>query len=325
MSVSPIALGKVSIIMPTYNYGRYLRESIASVVAQEYPDWELLVVDDGSTDDTPAILATLMEELRDDRIRATRLVNGGVSRARNHALEMATGDFIAFLDADDLWLPRKLSRQVAALAEFGDADFVFTNFVRFQNDGARLADHFSFTPELRQLPATASRDRDAFLLEGDAFSSLLGVAEMPWYPTANMIRRRAIGAVRFDTARKIAEDIDFFARVWIGTKGVVIFDVLCELRRHGSNASHVLQIPHQLNMIDVLEKIPVMSEQQRLAVRERIGREWASLGYAAFNRGDARQAATAYARALLFPGSRKTAALHLAALPLAWLRGQRAR
>ena len=315
----------VSVIMPTYNFGRYLRESVGSVVAQHHTQWELIVIDDGSTDDTPGILAALQDELRDARFRVLRVQNGGVSKARNLGLDAATSDFVAFLDADDRWHPDKLARQVAALAEFPNAAFVFTNFVRFRTDGEHLPDHFSFAPELFRLPARPSLSQRAALLDGDALTALLQVADMPWYPTANLVRRDAIGARRFDTSRRIGEDIEFFARIWVETQAVVIFDILCELRRHEDNASAVLPQPHQLNVIDILTSLRshARTDQQRAAVRARIGREWASLGYARFHKGDALLAAKAYARALAVPGSRLTSALHLAALPLAWWRGGR--
>ena len=97
----------VSIIIPTYNRGWILTEAIDSVLAQEYKDYELIVVDDGSTDNTREILDTYGPD-----IIVLRQANKGVSAARNRGIAEAGGQLVAFLDSDDLWLPRKLSRQV---------------------------------------------------------------------------------------------------------------------------------------------------------------------------------------------------------------------
>jgi glycosyltransferase involved in cell wall biosynthesis len=98
----------VSVIIPTFNRGWILKEAIDSVLAQEFEDFELIVVDDGSTDNTQDILDSYQVD-----ILAVRQENRGVSAARNAGLGLASGNLISFLDSDDLWLPKKLSEQVA--------------------------------------------------------------------------------------------------------------------------------------------------------------------------------------------------------------------
>jgi len=98
---------KVSVIIPTYNRGWVLREAIESVLSQEFSDYELIVVDDGSTDDTPEILEVYGRE-----VIVLHQSNRGVSAARNRGIAASRGQLVAFLDSDDLWLPRKLTRQV---------------------------------------------------------------------------------------------------------------------------------------------------------------------------------------------------------------------
>ena len=98
----------VSVIIPTFNRGWILKEAIDSVLAQDFTDFELIVVDDGSTDDTDQILDDYGQDLM-----VIRQTNQGVSSARNRGIDAAAGRLIAFLDSDDLWLPRKLSTQVA--------------------------------------------------------------------------------------------------------------------------------------------------------------------------------------------------------------------
>jgi glycosyltransferase involved in cell wall biosynthesis len=100
----------VSVVIPNYNYGRYLTEAIDSVFAQTYPNREVIVVDDGSTDDSPAVLGRYGARLRWFQQR-----NQGVSAARNLGIRQSRGELVAFLDADDAWHPEKLQRQVLLL------------------------------------------------------------------------------------------------------------------------------------------------------------------------------------------------------------------
>jgi len=120
----------VSAITPTHNGSSYVAETIESVLAQDYPRIETIVADDGSTDDTPEILRRYR-----DRIRILRLPHRGENSARNAAIGACTGDYIAFLDHDDLWLPGKISRQVAAFQAHPLAGLCHTGYQRFDVDG----------------------------------------------------------------------------------------------------------------------------------------------------------------------------------------------
>ena len=124
----------VSVIMPTYNCGRFIKESIDSVLAQTYQNWELLIVDDCSTDDTKAIVQTY----KDERIHYMRNeTNQGAALTRNRALREAKGKYIAFLDADDLWLPEKLEKQIAFMQQNKYA-FTYHNYIEIDEDSKPL-------------------------------------------------------------------------------------------------------------------------------------------------------------------------------------------
>jgi glycosyltransferase involved in cell wall biosynthesis len=111
----------ISVIIPAYNAARTIGTAVDSVLGQTFEDLELLVVDDGSVDDTP----TVVEARSDPRVTVIRGANAGVSTARNRGLERATGTAVAFLDADDVWEPRKLERQFEALQLHPDAGMCF--------------------------------------------------------------------------------------------------------------------------------------------------------------------------------------------------------
>ena len=103
---------KVSVVIPAYNAARFIRQTLDSAAAQTFRDFEIIVVDDGSQDETAQIVESFGE-----RVRLIRQPNGGVSKARNVGMEQARGEYIAFLDADDLWEKSKLEQQVALLDE----------------------------------------------------------------------------------------------------------------------------------------------------------------------------------------------------------------
>lgn len=115
---------KVSVIIPVYNTGEKLRRCLDSIIAQEYSDFECIVVDDGSTDVSVAIIDEYAA--KDVRFKAVHKINGGVSSARNYGLEIANGDWIVFVDSDDYLLPDHISSMMAAVSD--DVDLVMTGF-----------------------------------------------------------------------------------------------------------------------------------------------------------------------------------------------------
>ncbi len=131
MSNSP----RVSVIVAAYNYGRYIGDALRSVEAQTLHDWECIVVDDASTDDTAAIVQGIVA--RDPRFRYMRLErNGGVAAARNAGIAQARGEYLQMLDADDMIGPAKLERHVAFMDTHTDVAVVYSGFVHFTDSPA---------------------------------------------------------------------------------------------------------------------------------------------------------------------------------------------
>ena len=126
--------GLVSIVMPAHNSEGSLRESVQSVVAQIYKEWELIIVDDASRDNTLAVATQFASD--EPRIRVMRLEqNVGVAEARNRGINAARGQYLAFLDSDDLWLPNKLETQIGFMGSTG-AGFSFAQYRRIGRDGS---------------------------------------------------------------------------------------------------------------------------------------------------------------------------------------------
>lgn len=121
----------VSIIMPSYNTAKYIGESIESVQSQTYPYWELLIVDDCSTDNTDEIVEKYLYDKRIRYIKNEK--NSGAAVSRNHALREAKGKWIAFLDSDDLWYPEKLEKQIKFMEDNG-YHFSYTNYIIIDED-----------------------------------------------------------------------------------------------------------------------------------------------------------------------------------------------
>jgi len=122
----------VSVIIPVYNGGRFLRAALESVFAQTYREFEVIVVDDGSVDDSGVIAQSFPE------VRYIHQTNQGVAAARNHAIEAARGEFIAFLDQDDLWTPEKLKLQIDYLLSHPEVGYTLTQQKYFLDPGATL-------------------------------------------------------------------------------------------------------------------------------------------------------------------------------------------
>lgn len=123
----------VSVIMPAYNAEKYIQDSIESVISQTYCNWELLIIDDGSKDNTQMIIERY--KLKDNRIISLKNdKNVGVSATRNRGIDFANGKWIAFLDSDDVWEKTKLEKQIK-LADTQDVDFIFTG-VSYMNENS---------------------------------------------------------------------------------------------------------------------------------------------------------------------------------------------
>jgi glycosyltransferase involved in cell wall biosynthesis len=179
----------VSVIIPTYNRGWILTEAIDSVLAQDYLDYELIVVDDGSTDNTREILDTYGQD-----IIVLRQANNGVSAARNRGIAEAGGQLVAFLDSDDLWLPRKLSRQV---------DFFKFNPAAVINQ----TEEIWFRNGVRVNPKDRHRKPSGMIFERSLGLCLVS-------PSAVMIQKTLFDAVGvFDENLPACEDYDLWLRI----------------------------------------------------------------------------------------------------------------
>jgi len=196
------AAARISVVVPLYNGSAFVAEALRSIAAQTYPVAEAIVVDDGSTDDGPAIARTF------PIATVVAQPNGGCARALNTGVRRATGEFLAFLDADDRWLPEKTARQMAVLEGEDAPDLVFCGCRRFHSRGqgaARVETTIDLLPGLSK--------------------------------TCLLIRRTAFDRVGlFPTDGRSHDFVDWFARATeTGLRHRMIETVLAERRVHDRN------------------------------------------------------------------------------------------
>lgn len=224
----------ISVIVPTHNFGQYIRESVLSILAQTLQPAEVIIVDDGSTDDT----ATVVKQFDDPRIKYIYQAKSGVSAARNRGLGLASGRYIAFLDSDDRWRPGMLEAQFEVLERNPELLACFTNFIRFSEEqNQAYPDQFKFYPELATIDTIPAEGGGARIILGDAFDSLIKFGEFPAYLQCLMFRRASINGQRFNPELIRCQDADFFLRAIMGRQVAYNSAVLAEVRRHGTNAT----------------------------------------------------------------------------------------
>jgi glycosyltransferase involved in cell wall biosynthesis len=188
---------RVSVIIPTYNYARYLDQAVRSVLAQTYPAAEILVVDDGSKDNTREVAESF-----GNQIRYIYQENAGPSAARNHGIREATGEWVAFLDSDDWWVPEKLELQAAEVRRDPEVAFVYCAVWGVTPDGEKQLwkpeNPDRLWPRLRYVNCISGGSgtfirRDALLAVGGFDEGVAGVAD--WECWVRLARKYRCAAV----------------------------------------------------------------------------------------------------------------------------------
>jgi glycosyltransferase involved in cell wall biosynthesis len=258
----------VSAVIPTYNYGRFVCAAVDSALAQTYQPLEIIVVDDGSTDDTRERLSRY-----GDRIRYIYQQNKHLSAARNTGIAAARGQYIALLDSDDVWAPQKIAAQMELFTRFPEAGLVATARFNIDPDNRRLGESGIESSPTGYVELTV---RD--LLEYSAFA-----------PSAALIRKVCLDAVGpFDETLRSVEDLDMWLRLAQRYRVLKLTAPLTGFRVHpGSMSTHAE--PMLRNHLKVLDKVFAGAEDGRLRrlAEARLYREVAWMRYTS---GDARGA-----------------------------------
>lgn len=227
----------ISCIVPVFNGERFLQEAVESILVQTYRPLEIIAVDDGSTDQTQAILTSYR-----DTVHFLEQSNAGPATARNTGIRAAKGEFIAFLDADDLWHPDKLTRQIARFDARPELDISVTQIRNF------------WMPEVNEEEARFQSDR-----RGQA---------LPGYSTVTLLARRAlfdtVGV--FDTSLKHGDDTDWFLRAEEqGAQIELMPEVLVYRRLHANNRSREWAARSRAEYLLLIKKLVERRREREIA------------------------------------------------------------
>lgn len=271
----------VSVVIPVYNGERYVRAAIESVFAQTFPDWELIVVDDGSTDGSVPIIRSYR-----DRFTFVEQANHGVCHARNTGVARARARYVAFLDADDVWHPSKLARQVEFLEAHADVALVHSDLTIIDDDGRAAG---------RQ--ACSGHDLAAFsrqFLRGHLI-----------YPSAVMIRAevlRKVGGFSEDFRGASYEDIELWVRLSPHCRFHCLPELLVSYRIHGNNNTRNREMGLR-NRGVFLEKVwAAHAATHRRFLRGEFAKYYSDLGKLLVEQGDVGEGRAYLRRAIAVSG-----------------------
>ncbi len=231
---------------PAYNAQKYIKETIESSLAQTYQNWEMLIVDDCSSDETQSIIKEYAQ--KDSRIKYLKTLqnSGKPSVAKNVALKEAIGEYIAFLDSDDIWLPKKLEIQIRTMQE-QSTDFCYCGGYVIDEAGAIKSE---FVPKYDS---------------GDVFAENLKQYEIN--NQGVIVAKKALGSLLFNEGITIGEDFNLFLNILANHKASVIKQKLFKYRKHSSSISakkfEILYEGTQYTANELSQKYPDLAQKYK--------------------------------------------------------------
>jgi glycosyltransferase involved in cell wall biosynthesis len=291
---------RVSVIIVTYNYGHFLGEAMQSVLDQTFQDWEVIVVDDGSTDNTREVV----EAFGDPRIHYVYQENQGNPAARNTALRLVKGEYIAFLDADDVWFPEKLQKQVAQLDGLAPTvGLVYGDVYLFNHDDGAIIGRFL---QGRRPPT------------GRVFGQLLEPDGWFISDTASLIRREVFDRIGlYDQNLLTYEDWEMWVRIASAYEVEALDEPLARCRRHGSNLGKRVEEMYRYGLA-ARRKVMAsysLNPQERRVLKRNLAQHEYTYGTGLLQLGRRREAWKAFFRSVRLRPDRRETYVHLG-LPL---------
>lgn len=260
---------KVSVILPTYNRGKYVVEAVESVLRQTYNNYEIIIVDDGSTDTTEDILKRFVKN--NNNIQYIKQSNKGHAGARNTGLLAASGDLIAFIDSDDIWLPEKLEEQVKECEKDPDVNLVYCNVYGF-------SEHKK--PEVRdpQLTEDQLKDYSGYIFDNLFYRKIIITT------TTVLIRKKCIDSVgMFDEnlTRCGSEDRDLFLRILWKSKAKYINKplVLSRILSGSAGDNYQRMIKGQEYVYEKITRMYGLPAKAKDVVMSKVYQEWSRSFY----------------------------------------------
>ncbi|MGA8940373.1 MAG: glycosyltransferase [Acidobacteriaceae bacterium] len=297
---------KVSVIIPTYNCAHYLEQAIESVMNQTYRDLEIIVMDDGSTDNTAQVVRKY-----ETKIRYLHQENCGLPAARNHAIMASSGDLIALLDADDWWEPAKLAEQVPLLREDPELCLTYSDLEVVFDDG-------SINPSFLSTRPLAS--------SGYVFDQLLSSSFI--LPSTVLLRRSSLEQVgMFDESMRSHEDIDLWLRMCQRWKVALVRKPLTHRRQGSANMTSDgnLRTEYGIRLWVKSLSLPNLTVDQHLAMVKQLEKSYFARGYFHFTKGEMQACRDSMRQSMHYRAWNRNAWMYYAAsfLPaplIAWIR-----
>jgi glycosyltransferase involved in cell wall biosynthesis len=262
----------VSIILATFNRAQYLRPAIDSAFAQTFADWEMVIADDGSMDET----RSLLRSIADPRVRRIWLAHSGnPGRVRNAAIRSSTGRYLAFLDSDDLWAPPKLQRQLEALRARPACKWSYTHCDLIDENGRPIADE---------------RLRRQIRPDGWILDLMLRDLRNQMAMASVVAERDLVDeAGGFDEDQRWCEDLDLCLRMAMRSPAAALIEPLCSVRQHGEHFSgnQVAECEYRMKLYRKIEKL-VPDPRLRSLCRRRRAEQSVMLARLQAQRGDHR-------------------------------------
>ena len=330
----------VSIVVPVFNGERFLERALHSIVAQTFDAWEIVLVDDGSTDGTAGIARRYADELG-DRLHYIRQDNRGSSDARNRGIEASRGQFVAFLDSDDEFAPAKIERQLALFDACPELGLVYSDYAYVDLDGVHHASAFDTKCRMARAVTSEIVGPNLQVCTGDFFTALL--REYFIATIVGMVRREVLGgcsssdpdlritsatgggryttsvtgdvrytgresqqghAIRFDSGQKYAEEWLFYLKVAGSCRAGFVDEPLSVHHFVDGSLARTDRHRNVRRYRDILHVIQRtfddLTRPQRAIVRDHLARTYRQLGYDAQRSGRNRDALGCFARAYTY-------------------------
>ena len=270
-------MAKISIIIPTYNYAQYICEAIESVLNQTYKDFKIIVIDDGSTDNTKEVIKPYL-----NKMKYIYQQNSGPSAARNRGIQEAKGEYIAFLDADDIWLPQKLELQIKFMEKEKEVGLIFSDMILFNEKGiiknSFLKEKLFFNKlSIKPLSSTEK------VIYDNVFNALL---QENFIPTNTVIvKKECFNKVGFfDKTLFSVEDRDMWLRIGLFYDiGFINFPlVLTRFHETNISANQELALKSRLKVMKKFLNYSNLPIKSKKIIKQTINKIYFDLGYLYF-------------------------------------------
>lgn len=245
----------VSIIVPIYNSGEFLCACLDSIIAQTYKNIEVLLIDDGSLDNSAQICETYVK--RDSRVYKFSKSNGGLSSARNYGINRAKGDYVMFIDSDDFWCNPTFLEKMLTLALSSNADIVRGELKEVNVKGEDIKGY--------RIPASRSANAGKVLNSGDFLERIMC---RDFFVVLSLYKRQILLDIRFDEAHKFQEDIEFHIRLFLNNLRCIYLPICfyAYRKRAGSltNEVNVNRLKFSFMLCDIYDKYSLLSSNSQI-------------------------------------------------------------